>query len=58
MTRIAETLGVSRSNLYERIAGQGKSRGPYFKAAPSVIDATEDMLNVERCPLWPYFRLL
>ena len=32
MTRIAETLGVSRSNLYERITGRGKPRGSYFKA--------------------------
>jgi hypothetical protein len=32
MTRIAETLSASRSNLYDRIAGRGKLRGPYFKA--------------------------
>lgn len=32
MTVIAETLGVSRSTLYDRISGQAKSRGSYHKA--------------------------
>ncbi len=32
MKRIAETLGVSRSNLHERGRGTSKPRGPYLKA--------------------------
>ncbi len=32
MKRIAETLGVSRSNLHERGRGTIKPRGPYLKA--------------------------
>lgn len=32
MKRIAETLGVSRSNLTERTHGKSRSRGPYIKA--------------------------
>ena len=33
MTRVAETLGVSRSNLHERVRGTSKLRGPYLKAS-------------------------
>ena len=31
MKRVAETLGVSRSNLAERNQGNTAPRGPYFK---------------------------
>ena len=32
MKTIADTLGVSRSNLTERLKGKSKPRGPYHKA--------------------------
>jgi len=32
MKTVADTLGVSRSNLVERLKGRSKSRGPYRKA--------------------------
>lgn len=31
MKAVADTLGVSRSNLIERLKGKSKSRGPYHK---------------------------
>ena len=37
MSRIAETLGVSRSNLLERTRGATKPRGPYFKLADEAL---------------------
>jgi len=37
MSRIAEALGVSRSNLIERANGATKSRGPYFKSADEAL---------------------
>jgi len=37
MSRIAEPLGVSRSNLIERAKGATKPRGPYFKAADGTL---------------------
>nr|WP_170138600.1 IS3 family transposase [Rhodobium orientis] len=37
MSRIAEVLRVSRSNLYERQRGEAKSRGPYVKAADEAL---------------------
>jgi len=37
MSRIAETLGVSRSNLHERVHGSGKPCGPYFKAGDEAL---------------------
>lgn len=37
MSRIAETMGVSRSNLFERTAGATKPRGPYFKSADEAL---------------------
>jgi hypothetical protein len=32
MKRIAEVIGVARSNLAERACGTAQARGPYFKA--------------------------
>ena len=32
MMRVAEVLGVSRSNLAERVRGATPPRGPYLKA--------------------------
>ena len=37
MTRIADTLGVSRSNLFGRLAGPGRSRGSYVKADDEIL---------------------
>ena len=31
MKAVADTLGVSRSNLVERLKGRSKPRGPYHK---------------------------
>lgn len=31
MKTVADTLGVSRSNLVERLRGKSKPRGPYHK---------------------------
>lgn len=32
MKTVADVLGVSRSNLLERLKGKSKPRGPYLKA--------------------------
>ncbi|MGZ2408250.1 hypothetical protein ACVIKO_005571 [Rhizobium ruizarguesonis] len=32
MKTVADVLGVSRSNLAERLKGKSKARGPYLKA--------------------------
>lgn len=37
MTRVAETLGVSRSNLHERVHGAGQPRGPYLKVGDETL---------------------
>lgn len=37
MTRVAETLGVSRSNLHERVNGVRQTRGPYLKAGDETL---------------------
>lgn len=37
MKRIAETLGVSRSNLSERTQGKSRPRGPYLKAEDTAL---------------------
>lgn len=37
MTRVAETLGVSRSNLQERVNGANQARGPYLKAGDETL---------------------
>ena len=37
MKRIAEVLGVSRSNLAERTRGVTPPRGPYLKAEDAVL---------------------
>jgi len=37
MKRVAQTLGVSRSNLHERVHGTGKPRGPYLKAGDETL---------------------
>ena len=37
MKRIAEALGVSRSNLAERTRGVRPPRGPYLKAEDAVL---------------------
>ena len=37
MKRVAEALGVSRSNLAERTQGEAAARGPYVKAADEAL---------------------
>jgi putative transposase len=37
MKRVAEALGVSRSNLAERARGKGQPRGPYVKATDEAL---------------------
>ena len=37
MKRVAEVLGVSRSNLAERARGKGQPRGPYVKATDEAL---------------------
>ena len=37
MKRVAEALGVSRSNLAERVRGQARPRGPYVKAGDEAL---------------------
>jgi putative transposase len=37
MKRVAEALGVSRSNLAERARGQAPPRGPYVKAGDEIL---------------------
>jgi transposase InsO family protein len=56
MTRVAETLGVSRSNLHERVRGMGRSRGPYHKTGD---DALLPMIRrfVDERPTYGYRRI-
>ena len=37
MKRVAEALGVSRSNLAERARGKAPPRGPYVKAEDEAL---------------------
>jgi transposase InsO family protein len=53
MKRIAEALGVARSNLAKRAHGKGQPRGPYSKATDdAVLPLTRDFaaaLNLVPC---------
>lgn len=55
MSRIAETLGVSRSNLIERAKGATKPRGPYFKSADEALSPLIRRFVAER-PTYGYRR--
>ncbi|MCW2308876.1 transposase InsO family protein [Rhodobium gokarnense] len=56
MSRIAEVLKVSRSNLYERQRGEAKSRGPYAKADDETLLPLIRRLVGER-PTYGYRRI-
>ena len=56
MKRVAEALGVSRSNLAERARGKGKPRGPYRKATDKALLPLIRRLVDER-PTYGYRRI-
>ena len=56
MKRIADVLGVSRSNLHERAHGTGKPRGPYLKAGDETLLALIRRFVDER-PSYGYRRI-
>ena len=56
MKRIAETLGVARSNLIERAAGQRRKRGPQTRAGD--VELTADIRRlVDTRPTYGYRRI-
>ena len=56
MNRIAETLGVARSNLIERAAGQRRKRGPQTRAGD--VELTADIRRlVDTRPSYGYRRI-
>ncbi|UOA20711.1 hypothetical protein DSM14862_03549 (plasmid) [Sulfitobacter indolifex] len=48
MKMVAQTLGVSRSNLYERQSGSTKPRRSYYKAQDAALLPRIERLVVER----------
>ena len=56
MTRVAETLGVSRSNLHERLSGSDRPRGPYVKSGDEALLA-EIRGFVDKRPTYGYRRI-
>ena len=56
MKRVAEALGVSRSNLAERARGKGQPRGPYRKATDKALLPLIRRLVDER-PTYGYRRI-
>ncbi len=56
MSAIAKTLGVSRSNLYDRTKGAGRGRGPYRKAEDAELLPLVQRLVDER-PTYGYRRI-
>jgi putative transposase len=56
MTAVAETLGVSRSNLHERITGRTKPRSAYRKAGDAALLPRIKRLVAER-PTYGYRRI-
>lgn len=57
MKRVAEALGVSRSNLVERSNGRSKPRGPYEKADDAMLLPLIRRLVDER-PTYGYRRIV
>ena len=56
MKVIAETLGVSRSNLHDRLTGRTKPRRRYHKAQDAVVLPLIQRLVAER-PTYGYRRI-
>lgn len=56
MKAVADTLGVSRSNLIERLKGKSKSRGPYHKVEDEDLLPTIRRL-VDQRPTYGYRRI-
>ncbi len=56
MSRVAETLKVSRSNLSERLRGTAKARGPYLKAGDAEL-LPLIRRHVEERPTYGYRRV-
>jgi len=56
MKAVAETLGVSRSNLIERLKGRSKPRGPYNKAEDAELLPAIRRL-VDQRPTYGYRRI-
>ncbi len=53
---VADTLGVSRSNLIERLKGKSKPRGPYHKVEDAELLPTIRRL-VDQRPTYGYRRI-
>jgi hypothetical protein len=56
MKAVADTLGVSRSNLAERLKGKSKPRGPYRKAKDAELLPAIRKL-VDQRPIYGYRRI-
>jgi len=56
MKTVADTLGVSRSNLAERLKGKSKPRGPYRKAEDAELLSAIRRL-VDARPTYGYRRI-
>ena len=56
MKTVADTLGVSRSNLVERLKGRSKPRGPYHKAEDAELLPAIRRL-VDQRPTYGYRRI-
>lgn len=56
MKAVADTLGVSRSNLVERWKGRSKPRGPYRKAKDAELLPIIRRL-VDQRPIYGYRRI-
>ena len=56
MKAVAHTLGVSRSNLHERVSGKTKPRRRYHKAQDAVLLPLIERL-VATCPTYGYRRI-
>lgn len=56
MKAVADTLGVSRSNLVERLKGRLKPRGPYHKAEDAELLPT-NRKQVDQRPTNGYRRI-
>ena len=56
MRTVARTLGVSRSNLHERVKGHGKPRSSYHKAGDAALLPRIKVLVAER-PTYGYRRI-
>jgi hypothetical protein len=56
MRAVAATLGVSRSNLYDRLSGSAKPRRGYHKAQDAVVLPRIQALVAKR-PTYGYRRI-